>query len=322
MGIEMKTTLLATTILTVLGASAYAADVTMPDPNYATATAVMNVIKAAAEQELGLEVSTVTTTAVPVIWEAMDRNKGEVDIWPDVWLPNQQGLVDKYVNGNKTVKIAQNGYEAVQGYCVTKTTVTDHGIKSVYDLANPENAKLFDTNGDGKGEIWMGASGWQSTNIEQVKARDYGFAEFFDLQVTEEAVATASLDKAAKENKPWVGYCYGPHQNFALYDLAMLEEPKYDPAKFVIVQPNDDPDWMTKSKVTSGYATTTVHIGYAASLAERQPDLVAALERMSFKPDDVSKWAYEIIVEKKPAADVAKAWIKANPEIVSKWFGH
>ena len=102
----------------------------------------------------------------------------------------------------------------------------------------------------------------------------------------------------------------------------MLEEPKYDAAKVVMVQPNDDPDWMTKSKVTSGYATTTVHIGYAASLAERQPDLVAALDRMSFKPEDVSKWAYDIIVEKKPAADVAKAWVKANPETVSKWFGH
>lgn len=317
--------ILTTALFSLLAAGAVpalAADVTMPDPNYATATAVMNVIKAAAEQELGLEVSTVTTTAVPVIWEAMDRNKGEVDIWPDVWLPNQQGLVDKYVEGNKTVKLAKNGYEAVQGYCVTKTTVTDHNIKSVYDLANPENAKLFDSNGDGKGEIWLGASGWQSTNIEKVKARDYGFAEFFDQQVTEEAVATASLDRAAKANKPWVGYCYGPHQNFALYDLAMLEEPKNDPAKYVVVQPNDDPEWFEKSKVSSGYAMTTVHIGYAASLAERQPALVEALERMSFKPEDVSKMAYEIIVNKKSAPDVAKDWIKANTETVSKWFGH
>jgi glycine betaine/proline transport system substrate-binding protein len=321
----MRKNLLATTVLALMSvgtASALAADVTMPDPNYATATAVMNVIKAAAEQELGLEVSTVTTTAVPVIWEAMDRNKGEVDIWPDVWLPNQQGLVDKYVKGNKTVKIAANGYEAVQGYCVTKVTVDKYHIKSVYDLANPENAKLFDTNGDGKGEIWVGAAGWQSTNIEKVKARDYGFAEFFDLQTTEEAVATASLDRAAKANKPWVGYCYGPHQNFALYDLAMLEEPKNDPKKFVMVQPNDDPDWFNKSKVTSGYAETTVHIAYAASLADRQPDLTAALEKMSFDPKDVSKWAYEIVVKKRPAADVAKEWIKANPQIVAKWFGH
>src|SRR5580704_7830918 len=112
-----------------------AADVTMPDPNYATATAVMNVIKTAIEQQLGLEVGTVTTTAVPVIWEAMARNKGEVDIWPDVWLPNQQGLVDKYVKGAGTIKLARNDYEAKQGYCVTKVTVEKYGIKSVSDLA-------------------------------------------------------------------------------------------------------------------------------------------------------------------------------------------
>jgi len=321
----MRKNLLVATILALTGmgaVSAFAADVTMPDPNYATATAVMNVIKAAAEQELGLDVATVTTTAVPVIWEAMDRNKGEIDIWPDVWLPNQQGLVDKYVTGKKTVKLAANGYEAVQGYCVTKVTVDKYHIKSVYDLANPDNAKLFDTTGDGKGQIWIGASGWQSTNIEKVKARDYGFAEFFDLQTTEEAVATASLDRAAKAGKPWVGYCYGPHQNFALYDLAMLEEPKYDPKKFVVVQPNDDPDWYAKSHVSTAYQTTTVHIAYAASLAQRQPDLVAALERMSFDPKEISKWAYEIVVNKRPAADVAKEWIKANPQVVAKWFGH
>lgn len=300
---------------------AFAADVAMPDPNYATATAVMNVIKAAAEQELGLEVSTVTTTAVPVIWEAMARNKGEIDIWPDVWVPNQQGLVDNYVKGAGTVKLAENGYEAKQGYCVTKATADEHGIKDVIDLSNPENAALFDTNGDGKGEIWIGASGWQSTNIETVRARDYGFADFFELQTTEEAVATASLDRAAKAGKPWIGYCYSPHQNFALYDLVFLDEPAHDPANFVVVQPAEDPQWLDKSKVASAYAKTTVHIAYAASLAERQAELTAALERMSFEPDDISKWAYAIIVDKKPADAVAKEWIEANPDEVAKWFG-
>lgn len=282
----------------------------------------MNVIKNAAEQELGLDVSTVTTTAVPVIWEAMDRNKGEVDIWPDVWLPNQQGLVDKYVKSAGTVKLAQNGYEAKQGYCVTQVAIDKYGIKDVADLTNPDNAKIFDTNGDGKGEIWIGASGWQSTNIEKVRARDYGFADFFDLQVTDEAVAAASLDRAAKADKPWVGYCYGPHQNFARYKLAFLTEPKHDPAKFMMLQPSEDPQWFEKSKVSSAYADTTVHIAYAGSLAQRQPELTAALDRITFNPDDISKWAYAIIVDKKPAGDVAKEWIKAHPDDVAKWFGH
>ncbi len=302
--------------------SSLAADVTMPDPNYATATAVMNVIKAAIERQLGLQVATVTTTAVPVIWEAMARNKGEVDIWPDVWLPNQQGLIDKYVKGAGTVKLAQNGYEAQQGYCVTKVTIEKYGIKDVSDLANPDNAKLFDRTGDGKGSIWIGASGWQSTNIEKVRARDYGFADSFDLETTDEAISNAALDRAAKADKPWVGYCYSPHQNFARYDLAFLHEPAYDPAKFVMVQPNDDPQWFEKSKVSSAYADTTVHIAYAASLAQRQPDVAAALERINFNPDDISKWAYAIIVDKKPADQVAKDWIKAHPDVVAKWFGH
>jgi glycine betaine/proline transport system substrate-binding protein len=252
----------------------------------------------------------------------MDRNKGEVDIWPDVWLPNQQGLVDKYVKGAGTVKLAQNGYEAKQGYCVTQVTADKHGIKDVSDLANPDNAKLFDTNGDGKGEIWIGASGWQSTNIEKVRARDYGFADFFDLQSTDEAVAAASLDRAAKADKPWIGYCYSPHQNFARYKLAFLTEPKHDPAKFVILQPSEDPQWLEKSKVSSAYADTTVHVAYSASLVQRQPDLTAALDRISFNPDDVSKWAYAIIVDKKAADEVAKEWIKAHPDDVAKWFGH
>jgi glycine betaine/proline transport system substrate-binding protein len=302
--------------------SGSAADVTMPDPNYATATAVMNVIKTAIEQQLGLEVGTVTTTAVPVIWEAMARNKGEVDIWPDVWLPNQQGLVDKYVKGASTVKLAHNDYEAKQGYCVTKVTVDKYGIKSVSDLANPENAKLFNPTGDGKGTMWIGAPGWQSTNIEKVRARDYGFADFFELQTTDEAVSNSALDRAAKANKPWVGYCYSPHQNFARYDLAFLQEPPFDAAKFKMVQPNDDPQWFEKSKVSCGYADTTVHIAYAASLAQRQPDVAAALERMKFDPSDISKWAYAIVVDKKPAGEVAKDWTKENSGAVAKWFGH
>lgn len=321
----MKYTLYGLTLgaALLMGASVgSAADVTIPDPNYATATAVMNVIKAAAEQELGLTVSTVTTTAVPVIWEAMDRNKGEIDIWPDAWVPNQQGVVDKYVNEKKTVKMAANHYNADQGYCVTQTTYDKYGIKSVHDLANPENAKLFDRDGDGKGNMWIGGPGWQSTNIEKVRARDYGFADFFNLEATDEAISNATLDRASNEDKPWVGYCYSPHQNFARYKLKFLEEPKHDPALFVVVQPNDDPNWFEKSKVASAYGETTVHIAYAASLADRQPDLVAALERMQFDPAEISTWAYSIIVDKKPADEVAKEWIKANPDTVAKWFGH
>ena len=59
--------------------------------------------------------------------------------------------------------------------CVTKWTAETHGIKSLSDLTNPDTAALFDTDGDGKGEIWIGASGWASTNVEKIRAKSYGY---------------------------------------------------------------------------------------------------------------------------------------------------
>lgn len=310
---------IATLALTAAPLAATAADVVIPDPNYASGRATAFAVKAIIEEALGLDVEMVTTTAVPVIWEAMARGNGEIDIWTEAWLPNQSGLASKYADEEKTVTISQNPFAAIQGYCVTRVAMDDYGIKSVFDLANPENAALFDTNGDGKGEIWIGPQGWQSTNIETIRARDYGFADFFELQSTDEAVATAGLDAADKAGKPWVGYCYGPHQNFATYDIALLQEPPHNPDDFVMVQPANDPDWMAKSHVASAYADTTVHISWSSSLAERQPALVPLLENIQLSADDVNAWSLAIVNGEEPEA-VARAWVEAHPELVAGWM--
>lgn len=305
--------------LAIAPISAQAADVVIPDPNYISGRTTAFAVKAVIEEALGLEVEMVTTTAVPVIFEAMARGNGEIDIWTETWLPNQSGMVAKYVDEDKTVTMSDKSFEALNGYCVTKVTVEEYGIKSVFDLANPENAALFDTNGDGKGEIWIGPQGWQSTNTETVRARDYGFADFFELQSTDEAVATAGLDRAAKAGKPWVGYCYGPHQNFATYDIAMLAEPPHDPENFVMVQPTEDPDWMAKSHVASAYADTSVHITWSSSLSERQPALVNLLKNIQLSADDVNAWSLAVVNGEDPAA-VTQAWVKANPDLIASWM--
>lgn len=305
--------------LLFLATPAIAADVVIPDPNYASGRATAFAVKAIIEEALGLDVEMVTTTAVPVIWEAMSRGKGEIDIWTETWLPNQSGLANRYAKEEKTVIISKKPFNAIQGYCIPKATSEKHGIASVFDLANPENAQLFDSNGDGKGEIWIGPQGWQSTNIEVIRARDYGFADFFELQSTDEAVATAKLDAAIKAGKPYVGYCYGPHQNFAIYELVLLKEPAHKAEAFVMVQPAVDADWKSKSKVASAYADTTVHIAWSASLAKRQPQLVPLLEQIQLSADDVNKWSLEIVNGGDPAA-IAGKWAKANKKLIAQWM--
>ena len=51
----------------------------------------------------------------------------------------------------------------------------------------------MDSDGNGKGEFWIGADGWASANVNQVKLRDYGL---YDAGIepirAAEAVITAS----------------------------------------------------------------------------------------------------------------------------------
>jgi glycine betaine/proline transport system substrate-binding protein len=298
-----------------------AQDAKVVDWNFPGGRASAFLVSAIADHALGSHVEIAPPLAVPVLWEALDRGDGEVDIHTEVWLPNQGGLVDTYVKEKGSVVLSDLSWQGVQGYCVTPAAI-EQGITSVFDLSNPENAELFDTNGDGKGEIWVGSEGWQSTNIERVRARDYGIEEFFELQSAEESVAVASLDRAFKAGKPWVGYCYGPHHNFTLYNLTLLDEPAHDPDKFVMVQPNADPDWYNLSKVASAYPELTIRIGYVKDLKDKQPSLMQLLENIQLNADDINAFSYELMVNGRDPAEVAQEWVEANSDLIKSWVGN
>lgn len=318
----LKTLLAASAALAAfLPALAQANPITIADPGYATAQGTAYVVKVLLEEQLGKQVEAVKAGSVPVIWEALNRNGGEIDIWTDVWLPNQQALVDQYAGEGGKVKLAANSYAGTQGYCTTKATADKYDIHSVFDLSDPAKAAVFSADGKGKGRIWLGAAGWLSTNIETVRARDYGFADFFDLQTTDEAVATADLDAAVKAGTGWIGYCYGPHQNFARYELEVLEEPPHDDATWTFVEPSD-PNWLEKSSIKSAYKDAAIHIAYSKSLADSAPDVAAILDKVTFTTDTVSKLAFAIAVEGKTPDEAARDWIAANPDLVAGWIGN
>ena len=298
---------------------ASAADVTLPDPNYAGGRALTHILKVVAEQRLGLDVGVTRINSFPTIWKAMDAGKGDIDVNPEVWMPNQAGLVNEYVNDKGTVKLGTKPYQAIQGLCVTKMTAEKHGIKSVFDLISPENAKLFDTNGDGKGELYIGPVGWLSTNIEKVRARDYGYGENFELQVMEEAAAIANLDTAVTKNKPFVFQCYGPHMWFVKYELVVLDETPHSADKWNMIQPSDSSTWYEDSYVASASGETLVYAAYSRSLDDRAPTFARMVDNFAPTTQDVSQWVYEVGALGRDPQDMAEDWVANNAAKVDEW---
>lgn len=312
--------LLATVALTISTGAALAEDVKIGVPSWTGAQAIAHLLGAVVESKIGGTVEFVPGNNA-TIFQAMDQGKGDIDVHPDVWLPNQESFTKKYVDGAGTVTLSANSYAGNQGYCVSKQFAAEYNITDIADLGRPEVAAAMDSDGNGKGEMWIGAPGWASANVNEVKVRDYGLLDFIEPIRAEEAVKTARVKDSIAKGEGYAFYCYEPHAIWYMFDVVMLTEPTHDPEKYKMVQPSDSANWYDDSYVASKDALKQVQIAYSGSLADRSPAIAEFFANFSLEADDVSSFAYEISGKGRDPAEVAKEWIEANPERVDAWLG-
>ena len=314
---KLLKTLAAGAVALAISAPVYAADIVIGVPNWPSVNVTANVLKVILEDNFGLEVELQNGTN-PIVFEAMDS--GSMHVHPEVWLPNQSNLHNKFVKEKGTVSMNPNGVSAFQGMCVTKYTADEHGVSKISDLTDPDIAKLFDTDGDGLGEIWIGAPGWASTIVEKVRAKSYGYSETMNLKELDETLALAKVDNAVVQKKPIVFFCYTPHHMFALHELVILKEPEFDAAKWNVIQPTDDPDWLEKSSAPVAWDLAYLHIHYASALETSQPEVASLLSKVKLDTDTVSKMTFALVVEKQDPLEYAKKWVAENGDTVEKWL--
>ena len=311
---------LATTLSLACSAAYSAEKVNIGVPSWTGAQAIAHLLKTVVETRIGGEAGLVPGNNA-TIFQAMDQGKGDIDVHPDVWLPNQESFTKKYVDGAGTVVLSSNPYEGNQGFCVSKNFGEANNITDIADLGRPDVAAKMDSDGNGKGEMWIGAPGWASANVNQVKVRDYGLMDFIEPVRAEESVKTARVKDSIAKDEGYAFYCYKPHAIWYMFDVKMLTEPKYDPAKYVMVQPSDSPDWFDKSSVATKDALKNVQIAWSKSLKDRSPAIAEFFERFKLNADDVSGFAFEISGNGRDPADVAKEWVEANSDRVDAWLG-
>ena len=181
---------------------------------------------------------------------------------------------------------------------MTKYTADEFGVTKVSDLTNPDVATLFDTDGDGMGEVWIGASGLGIHQRREDPREELRLRRDDEPQGDGRDPCMAEVDNAVVQNKPLVFFCYTPNHMFALHDLIILDEPKHDPAKWNVVQPTDDPDWLAKSSAPVAWDLAYLHIHYAAAMELDLPEVASMLSKVKFDTDIVSAMTYALVVAK------------------------
>ena len=316
----LKKSLITASLLAAMSVPAIAEDVKIGVPSWTGAQAMAHLLGAVVEMRIGGTVDYVPGNNA-TIFQGMDQGKGDIDVHPDVWLPNQESFTKKYVDGAGSVVLNQQPYEGNQGFCVSKDFAEANNITDIADLGRPDVAALMDSDGNGKGEMWIGAPGWASANVNEVKVRDYGLLDFIEPIRAEESVKTARIKDSIAKGEGYAFYCYKPHAVWFMFDVVMLSEPTYDAAKYTMVQPSDDADWYEKASVSTKDALKQVQIAYSKSLPDRSPAIAEFFERFSVTADDVSNFAFEISGNGRDPAEFAREWVEANPDRVDAWLG-
>lgn len=305
--------------------------------DWAGSRAIEQVLKQVMEQYLDAEVATIAA-AQEALYEAMDKGDGTADIVADMWTDHLPAQMKNYVlpGGRQTIILNKTPYLGTEGIFVPQYVVDQHSVKALSDLAKPDVAKLFDSDGNGKGEMWAGSVGWESLGHTQVRAKSYGFDKTMELTTVEQAVALAQLKDAIERKRPIAFYYWTPEWVHAAFKLHKLEEPEFtgytaDSAKgterynangcYTFYQPGERNDWLEASDIKCGQPPTRVNIAHSKALAERDPKLSKFLTQVSLSADDVNQWILDMEVNGKSVEEVAKAWIEANrAKIENEWL--
>lgn len=284
------------------------ASVIIADPHWAAATVIAELIKEtlAPSSRGGIHIERVDQTSLESRFGASGSS---FTIHPDLWLQNQgAGLTGRVASGQ--IQLNQRPYDGMQGLYVLDSAGTAQRLTGWEDLRRPEIAELFDTDGDGLAEIWIGPENWPSTEIlrrwldEQPGLR-------VELETYKERMFQARLKREAHQPKdgrsPLLFYSYEPgavHGEF--HPRLLTGAPFGESCTAVVTRCHDD---------------VAVHIAWTANLAKAQPAVAQILGRMALTRSEVNDFVKAVETDGRSARDVAVDWMNRHPERVAQWRG-
>lgn len=313
---------------------AQAETIRIAELNWAASSATAQVIKLVIERYIGDEVEIVGGDEAPM-YEAIAAGQGDVDATGDFWANLWPAVWSSYIapGSAESMKVNANPYQGGEGIFVAGHTQDEHGITDIAQMADPNVAKLFDTDGDGLGEYWTGAAGWQSVDYNAVKAKSMGFADLWEPVVVEVPVLEGMIDAAFQRKEPILFYYYWPEWIFGAYDLRQLKEPPftgytseslkdsplYNPdGCYNFVSQSESADWLEQSSITCAYPEIPVYVLYSATLAERAPKSAQLLSQVTFDREIINGWIKAISHDGADAAAVAEEWVNANEAMIKE----
>lgn len=291
-----------------------AENVTIAEMTWLSAAALAHVTQKILAAGYGCDTELVPGDTVPTATSMLTRSTPSIA--PELWVSTVQAQWDEMqAKGNvyKASDIFSGGGQ--DGLWVPGYVLEQHPeIKTIEDLA--ANWAVFeDSQNPGKGRLYNGPPGWASeviiTNYYKALKLEDSF-ELFSPGSGENL--KASIARAVAQNKPWVGYYWGPSDVVGKFKLVRLGMPESDREKFTCLT-----DINCADPQVTGWAAGEVAVAVVSDLKDKAPDVAEFLSKMQVPNDEISAvlaWGDD---NGATAEEVATHFLKNNEAIWTAW---
>lgn len=247
---------------------------------------------------------------------------GDATFMADHWDPLH---VDFYENAGGEEKIYREGVYspgALQGYLIDKKTADAHGITNLEQLKDPELAKLFDTNGDGKADLSGCNPGW---GCEQVIEHHLDAYELRDTVTHNQGSYSAIIaDTIARyeQGEPILYYTWTPYWVSGVLvpdeDVVWLNVPFSS-----LPGAREDVDTTLPGGDNYGFQANDQRIIANREWAEANPAAATLFEIMRLPTNDISAQNMRMRDGEESFEDIERhtdAWIASHQETFDGWI--
>lgn len=258
----------------------------------------------------------------------------EVDLWANGWFPLHDIYLDRELFSGQLISepIEPVGFQvaagAIQGYLIDKATADARGITSMSDLADASMAAAFDTDGDGRADLYGCNEGWGCNVVidDHIDELDWGrnveqvVGEYNDLinDVVRPRIAAG---------EPVLFYTWTPNWTIDVLvpgtDVVWLESPAL---------PDEEADTAVAGLAGCaagdpcrlGWPVNDIRAVANTEFLEENPAVRRLLEVVAIPLDDIAdqnaKMAQEAEYSDAMVRADAAEWIAANRTLVDGWL--
>lgn len=273
-------------------------------------------------EKLGYRVETPQEIDYPALYISVAN--GDLDYSVVYYHPGHEQFFN---NAGGTAKLTGVGLltdEGIQGYQIDKKTADQYNITSIDQLKDPELAKLFDSDGDGKANLVGCNAGWAcELNIDH-HLEAYGLSDTVEHDRGQYTALLANSITRYRQGEPIIFYAYNPHWISATLkldqDVIWLEVP------FTSLPPTvgdiTEQDTTINGK-NLGFPKTQQSILVNNKFLNNNPVAKRWFELVQIPVADINQESLRIKNGENKPEDIqrhAQEWIASNQELFDSWL--